>query len=82
MAVGQHWLPLERFPMLCILCNTLGTTLIVDEVLMLWEGFTLNVNPKLLVTLADGVLNNWTLTRVIRNSGIADSDARASTLSI
>jgi hypothetical protein len=68
--------------MLCILGNTLGTTLIVDEVLMLREGFTLKVSPKSLVTLADGVLNNWTLTHVIRNSGIADSDARASTLSL
>jgi hypothetical protein len=67
--------------MLCILGNAFRTTLIVDEMLMLRKEFTLKVNPKSLVTLADGVLNSWTLTHVIGNSGIAGSDAWASSLS-
>jgi hypothetical protein len=66
--------------MLCILGNAFRTTLIVD-LLMLRKEFTLKVNPKSLVTLADCVLNSWTLTHVIGNSGIAGSDAWASSIS-
>lgn len=77
VAIGQQQHPLERSPMLCILANALGGTLIVDKVLMQQKAFALKVNPKSLVTLADSVLNNWTLTHVIGNSGIADSDSYA-----